>query len=79
MTIKDNTHHRDLPVQVLQRDGDTVPGSRQCPYGYRIEQVYYYKNRLAVFLNVFGQGFEGPDMRYMAVTGLLEYEANPPN
>jgi predicted secreted protein len=77
MTIKDNTHHRDLPLQVLQKDGPAPPKSRNCPFGYHIEQVYFYKNRLAVFLNVFSQGFEGPDMRYMAVTGLLEYESIP--
>jgi len=42
------------------------------PYGYRIEQIYFYKDNVAVLLNMFSQGFEGPDMRYMAVTGRLE-------
>jgi predicted secreted protein len=77
LTLKDNTHHQDIPLQVLQKDKD-LPPSRHCPYGYRIEQVYFYKNRLAVFLNVFSQGFEGPDMRYRAVTGLMEYSSVPP-
>jgi predicted secreted protein len=77
LTVKDNTHHRDLPIQILQKDGPSVPQSRHCPYGYHIEQVYFYKDRLAVFLNMFSRGFEGPDMRYMAVTGLLEYESIP--
>jgi predicted secreted protein len=78
LTLKDNTHHSDLPTQSLQKDGATLPKARNCPYGYHIEQVYFYKNRLAVFINMFSQGFEGPDMRYMAVTGELEYEANEP-
>jgi len=78
MALKDKTHHRDLPIQMLQKDAATIPESRHCPFGYKIEQVYFYKNRLAVFVDVFSQGFEGPDLRYMAVTGELEYEANGP-
>jgi predicted secreted protein len=78
LTLKDNTHHTELPMQVLQKDAVAVPTSRHCPFGYHIEQVYFYKNRVAVFLNVFSQGFEGPDMRYLAVTGLIEYESNGP-
>lgn len=76
MTIKDNTHHRELPIQMLQKDGPKIPESRHSPFGYKVEQVYFYKNRLAVIVNVFSQGFEGPDMRYIAVTGKLEHEAN---
>lgn len=78
MTLKDNTDHQDLPIQMLQKDGATIPKARNCAYGYHIEQVYNYKDRVAVFVNMFSQGFEGPDMRYMAVTGKLEYESNGP-
>jgi len=77
LTLQDKSHHRDLEVQVLQKDS-SVPKARNCPYGYHIEQVYFYKDKLAVFLNMFSQGFEGPDMRYMAVTGELDYQSNPP-
>jgi predicted secreted protein len=77
LTLKDNTHHEDTDLQILQKDVD-LPDSRHCPYGYRIEQVYFYKDNVVVFLNMFSQGFEGPDMRYMAVTGALEYESVPP-
>lgn len=59
---------KDMDTQILQRD-DALPSRRACPYGYRIESVYSYKNKIAVFLNVFSQGWEGPDMRYMVVTG----------
>lgn len=72
VTLKDNTQHYATDLRILQKDGDVLPQGRQCPYGYRVERVYIYKNRIAVFLNVFGQGFEGPDMRYMVVTGELE-------
>jgi len=75
LTLKDNSHHRNLGAQVLQKDKE-LSKARNCPYGYRIEQVYFYKNNIAVFLNMFSQGFEGPDMRYMVVTGQLEYESN---
>lgn len=77
LTLDDRTHHRDLPTQVLQKDTD-IPAVRKCPYGYHLEKVYFYKDRLAVFINMFSQGFEGPDMRYMAVTGLMEYASVPP-
>ena len=59
---------KDMETQILQKDAE-LPASRGCPYGYRIESVYSYKDKMAVFLNVFSQGWEGPDMRYMVVTG----------
>jgi predicted secreted protein len=63
-----HTGEKDMETQVLQKDVN-LPKSRGCPYGYRMESVYSYKGKIAVFLNVFTQGFEGPDMRYMVVTG----------
>jgi predicted secreted protein len=72
LTLQDNTGHRAHDLQILQKDADVLPKSRQCPYGYKIERVYVYQNKIAVYLNVFGQGFEGPDMRYMVVTGTLK-------
>lgn len=71
LTLMDQSHHKDMPIQTLHKDGERVPESRSCPYGYHIEQVYFYKNRLAVFINTFTQGFGGTDMRYIAVTGKL--------
>ena len=53
---------------ILQKD-DTLPSSRSCPIHYAIQYVYLYENNIAVFLNTYHIGFEGPDMRYMAVTG----------
>lgn len=72
LTLQDNTGHRAHELQILQKDADVLPKSRQCPYGYKIEQVYIYEGKIAVFLNVFGPGFEGPDMRYMVVTGEIQ-------
>lgn len=60
--------------QILQKDS-ILPARRNCPYGYRIESVYFYnEDKIAVFLNVFSHGFEGPDMRYMVVTAEMDYE-----
>jgi len=59
---------KDVKTEVLQKDA-ALPAGRGCPYGYRIESVYSYQGKIAVFLNVFSQGWEGPDMRYMVVTG----------
>lgn len=72
LTLQDNTGHRAHELQILQKDADVLPKSLQCPYGYKIEQVYIYEGKIAVFLNVFGPGFEGPDMRYTVVTGEIQ-------
>lgn len=69
LTLKDHTGHRNHELQILQKDSDILPKARNCPFGYKIEQVYNYEGKIAVFINVFSQGFEGPDMRYMVVTG----------
>jgi predicted secreted protein len=53
---------------VLQRDS-ALPKSRACPLSYAIQHVYLYENNIAVFLNTYHMGFEGPDMRYLVVTG----------
>jgi predicted secreted protein len=71
LTLKDNTGHRNHKIQILQKDSDILPKARNCPFGYKIEQVYIYEGKIAVFLNVFSQGFEGPDMRYLVVTGKI--------
>ena len=62
------TNKDDNSVKTLQKD-TTLPKSRGCAHGYRIQDVYLYKGAVAVFISVFTQGFEGPDMRFMAVTG----------
>lgn len=57
--------------KILQKDR-SLPFSRGCPLGYRIQDVYIYQEKyIAVFLNMFTPGFEGQDMRYLVVTGLL--------
>ena len=71
VTIKPNINHGDLPIQILQQD-KIIPAIRGCPSSYRIEQVWYYEGKIAVFLNYYKRGFEGDDMRYMVVTGTLD-------
>jgi predicted secreted protein len=55
-------------TKVLQKDAN-LPRSRGCPLGYRMQYVYLYQDNVAVFVNTYYMGFEGPDMRYMVVTG----------
>jgi len=55
---------------------ETLPKSRGCAIGYRIERVVTYFPRgkppvLAIIVHVSKHGFEGPDGRYMAITGRL--------
>lgn len=59
-------------TKILQAD-QRLPASRGCVYKYRIERVIVYENKIAVFLNIFLPGFEGPDVRHMVVTGGLEF------
>lgn len=69
------TNKEDGMKVFLQKD-ESLPKSRGCVVDYRIQDVYIYeraanKYNIAVFLNTFTPGFEGPDMRYMAVGGKL--------
>jgi len=58
--------------KVLQKD-ERLPKARGCPLSYRLQDVFVYDERyVAVFLNVLKPGFEGHDMRFMVVTGVLE-------
>ncbi len=58
-------------AKILQKDR-TLPSSRGCPLGYRIQDVYVYQEKyIAIFINMFTPGFEGQDMRYLVVTGML--------
>ena len=54
----------------LQKDAE-LPKSRGCAIGYAIQEVYLHENNIAVFVNVFTPGFEGPDMRFMVVSGKM--------
>lgn len=65
LLLKDKDLDKTL---VLQRDS-ALPKSRSCPLSYAIQHVYLYENNIAVFLNTYHMGFEGPDMRYLVVTG----------
>jgi predicted secreted protein len=68
LTLLDNEVNK---TKFLQKDA-TLPTSRGCAIDYHIQEVYTYEGKIAVFLNVFEPGFEGADMRYMVVTGILE-------
>ncbi|MVA97354.1 DUF2259 domain-containing protein [Nitratireductor sp. CAU 1489] len=55
---------------------ETIPQSRGCPLGYRlgaVQTVYPQGGppSFAVMIAVRGFGFEGPDIRWLAVTGRL--------
>jgi predicted secreted protein len=72
LALEDKTIHPYPRLRFLQKDGPALPKERSFAYGYRIESVYLYKGKIAVFINVFGQGFEETDMNYMVVTGELD-------
>lgn len=59
---------------ILQRDTE-LPKRRANVLSYHISDVYLYKDEettyIAVFISYMEPGFEGPDFRYMVVTGVL--------
>jgi predicted secreted protein len=65
LSLKDQLKDKSI---ALQRDM-TLPASRGCPIHYAIQHVYIYQNNIAVFINSYTTGFEGPDMRYLGITG----------
>lgn len=66
---------------ILQED-KTLPASRGCVHGYEIEDVVVINpdqmselaSKVVVLIRVFTLGFEGEDVRYMAVSGNLNVE-----
>lgn len=60
---------------VLHED-KSIPGSRGCPQDYVLSDIIAYPPDAApgvvvTLISVFSQGFEGPDRRFMAVTGRM--------
>jgi len=60
----------------LLHEDETLPQSRRCPLGYRIGGIQTFFGQgaqpvYAVMIAVRSVGFEGPDHRWMAVTGRL--------
>ncbi len=58
-------------TRILQHSGK-VPKNRGCVDGYGIQEVFIYHNYLAVFIGVFTYGWEGENLRLIAVTGKLD-------
>jgi predicted secreted protein len=59
-------------VTTVVHEDKKIPASRGCPLGYRIGAVQTWMDGeyvFAVLLSVISQGFEGPDYRWIAVTG----------
>ena len=59
----------------LLHEDKSIPKSRGCPNGYRIGAVQTFSmdslSAYAVLIAVRQYGFEGPDYRWLAVTGRL--------
>lgn len=69
------TRSNGTPLRILNQDS-TVPKSRRCPLAYRIERfVTFFPHEappvFAVLIQMESFGFEGPDRRYLAITGRL--------
>lgn len=68
LSIHDNEGNR---TTTLQKDS-ALPSGRGCPTNYAMQYVYLYQDYAAVFVSKYTIGFEGPDMRYMVVTGKIK-------
>jgi predicted secreted protein len=74
----DLIHGEDDETVTLQRD-ERIPSSRGCAFDYQIADIYTYYPEggppvFAVLVRMWMVGFEGPDGRYLAITGLLPTE-----
>ena len=60
--------------RTFHNDSGQLPASRRCPTGYGISAIAFDPARkvMAVMIDVFSVGFEGPDRRFLAVTGRFE-------
>jgi predicted secreted protein len=56
--------------RTLQKDG-TLPASRACARAYEMKSAHLLGNTLVVFVVVHLPGFEGSDLRWMAITAKL--------
>lgn len=64
----DDNYDGVFETQTLQKD-TRQPKSRACSYAYSVQYVVADKDGVAVALRYQGPGFEGPDYRYIVVTG----------
>jgi predicted secreted protein len=66
---------RDGGATKIVHEDKAIPKSRGCPNGYRIGGVQIFStdapDAYAVLISVRQYGFEGPDYRWIAVTGRL--------
>ena len=66
---------RGQPAVALHKDAK-VPESRNCPRKYGLSEAYLHTPAggppaIAVLVEIYSQGFEGPDRRFLAITGRL--------
>ncbi len=69
------TLDQNQPVRQLHQD-QSIPSSRHCPLGYGISDVilhgdYNAPNQLIVLIRVMSVGFEGPNLRFIAIPALV--------
>lgn len=65
-------YHNNSRTITLQKDL-RVPSSRSCAYGYSVKQIISYKKGIVALVNYQAPGFEGPNYRFIAVTGQLNH------
>jgi predicted secreted protein len=68
LVLESEQTKRKTPLQKDVR----IPESRGCAYDYRIESVHHHESgSLLVFVSYLRPGYEGPDRKYLAVSGKL--------
>lgn len=55
--------------QLLLQADTTLPSSRGCAHAYEIEDVLQFQSNLVVLIRIYTVGFEGEDVRYLAISG----------
>lgn len=60
----------------FRHEDTSIPNSRSCPQSYVLSDVISYPagetpRVIVVLIGVYSQGFEGPDLRFIALTGKM--------
>ncbi len=70
-TFGDEEDQSIAQTLTLQKDL-RAPSSRSCAYDYKVAQIINFNNAIIVLVNYQTPGFEGPNYRFMAVTGKIK-------
>lgn len=65
LTLTGNTAN---PLNLVMQQDSKLPAARECAFKYEVRRVILSDDKLVVIVSYHSNGFEGADIRFMAVT-----------